>query len=152
MSGWNSGQKKILVVLFIEEPSILPPNHLVDNANVGLNDFHDLGGNIFVCVVWDRCAVVLIVDKFYRGVHALEETFFVDSGEDKAGFVEGFGALGAGADADCRERMTYAGEETGLFWEGAAVGDYREGVHLKAVIVVEAERFVWDYPAVQLEA
>lgn len=62
MSGWNSGQKKILVVLFIEEPSILPPNHFVDDANVGLNDFHDLGRNIFVGVVWDRGAVVLIAD------------------------------------------------------------------------------------------
>lgn len=82
----------------------------------------------------------------------MEETFFIDAGEDEAGFVEGFGALGAGADADCRERMTYASEETGLFREGAAVGDYREGVHLKAVVVVEAEWFVRDYPAVQLEA
>lgn len=81
----------------------------------------------------------------------MEETFFVDAGEDEASFVKGFGALGAGADADCRERMTYASEETGLFREGAAVGDYREGVHLEAVVVVEAERFVRDYPAVQLE-
>ena len=82
----------------------------------------------------------------------MEETFFVDSGEDEAGFIEGFGALGAGADADSRERMTYTGEETGLLRECAAVGDYSEGVHLKAVVVVEAERFVRDYPAVQLES
>lgn len=117
-----------------------------------MDDFHDLRGDILVGVVRDRDAVVLIADKLYRGVHTLEETFFVDSGKDEAGFVEGFGALGAGADADCRERMTYAGEEAGLFREGAAVGDYREGVHLKAVIVVETERFVLDYPAIQLES
>ena len=117
-----------------------------------MDDFHNLRGDVLVGVVRDRGAVILVADQFYSSVHALEETFLVNSGKDEAGFVEGFWALGAGADADSRERMTYASEETGLFREGAAVGDYREGVHLKAVIVVEAERFVWDYPAVQLES
>lgn len=54
--------KRILVVLFIEDPSILPPHHFVDDADVGLDDFHNLGGDVFVGVVRDGGAVVLIAD------------------------------------------------------------------------------------------
>ena len=48
--------------------------------------------------------------------------------------------------------MTYTGEETAFFGKGATVADYGEGIHLKAVVVVKAERFMLDYALVELEA
>ena len=86
------------------------------------------------------------------GVNGLEEALFVDAGDDKVGFVEGFGALGGGADADGGEGASDAGEEGALFGEGAGVGNYGEGVHLQAVVVVEAEGLVLDDAPIELEA
>ena len=49
------------------------------------------------------------------GVDSLKKAVLIDARDDEAGFVESFGALGAGADADGREGMAHAGEETALF-------------------------------------
>ena len=49
--------------------------------------------------------------KFHCSVNGLEERLGVDAGDDEVGFVDGFRALGAGADADGRERMADTGEE-----------------------------------------
>ena len=48
--------------------------------------------------------------------------------------------------------MTYAGEEAAFFGEGAAVAYYGEGVHLEAVVVMEAERFVLNHSFIELGA
>lgn len=48
--------------------------------------------------------------------------------------------------------MADAGEVRGFFGECAAITDDGEGVHLEAVVVVEAERFVLDDTRVELEA
>ena len=85
------------------------------------------------------------------GVDGLEEALFVDSGEDEPGVVEAFGALGGGADADGGEGMAHGGEEARLFGEGAGVGNHCGGVHLQAVVVVEAEGFVADHARVELK-
>ena len=76
----------------------------------------------------------------------------VDACQDETSLVQGFWALGAGADADSRERMAHAGEKAALLGQGAAVADHGEGVHLQAVVVVEAQRLVLDDPLVQWEA
>ena len=76
----------------------------------------------------------------------------VDAGKDEAAFVQGFGALGAGADADSWERVAYGGEEAALLRKGAGVGHHTEGVHLEAVVVVEAEGLLTDDTGVELEA
>ena len=86
------------------------------------------------------------------GVHGLEEALLVNACENEAGLVQGLGPLGAGPDADGREGMPDAGEEGGLLGEGAAVGHDGEGVHLEAVVVVEAEGLVLDYARIKLEA
>ena len=86
------------------------------------------------------------------GVDGLQEALLVDAGDEEAGFVEGLGALGAGTDADGREGVTDAGEETAFLGEGAAVGDDGESVHLEAVVVVEAEGLVADDARVELES
>ena len=40
--------------------------------------------------------------------------------------------------------MANRGEETAFFWECTAIANYGEGVHLKTVVVVEAERLMLD--------
>lgn len=128
-----------------------PPHHLVHYANVALDDFHHLGGDIFIRVVRNRGAVVAVLDKFYCSVDGLEKSFGVDAGENKACLVEGFGTFGRGTDANCRKRMSYAGEERTLFGKGARVGYDCERVHLKAVVVVESQRLLNLYARIKLE-
>ena len=41
----------------------LPPNHLVDDAGVGLDDADDLGGDVFVYVVGDGDAGEAVADE-----------------------------------------------------------------------------------------
>ena len=132
--------------------SVFSPHHLVDDADVGLDELHDLGGDVLVRVVWDRGAVVAVLHQFDRRVNRLKKAVLVYAGEDEAGLVEGFGALRARADADGWERMAHAREERGLLRKRAAVAHYGEGVHLEAVVVVEAERLVLNHAGVEPEA
>lgn len=90
---------------------LLPPDHPVDDAGVGLDDLDDLGGDVLVGVGRDRKAEVASAVHLHGGVHGLQKAPLVNAGEDEAGLVKGLGALGRGADADGRERMAYAGEE-----------------------------------------
>ena len=76
----------------------------------------------------------------------------IDACQDETALIQGFGALGGGADAHRRERVPHAGEETALLRQSAAVADHSEGVHLQAVVVVEAQGLMLDHPFVQLEA
>ena len=82
----------------------------------------------------------------------MQQAFGVDAAQNEAALVEGFGTLGAGADADGREGMADAGEEAALLWQGATVAYYSKGIHLKTVVIVEAKRFVLDDALIQLEA
>ena len=76
----------------------------------------------------------------------------INACQDKAAFVQRLGALRGGADTHRRERVPHAGEEAALLGQSAAVADHSEGVHLQAVVVVEAQGLVLDHPLVQLEA
>lgn len=82
----------------------------------------------------------------------LEQAALADAGQREARLVQRLGALGGGADAHRRERVPDAREEAGLLGQGAGVGDNREGVHLQAVVVVEAHGLVHAHARVQLEA
>ena len=93
------------------QSNLLPPNHLVDYPHIALDDLDNLGADIFINIIRNRDAVVAVAAEFDCGINCLKEGFGVDAGNDEVGFVYGFRALGAGADADCRERMAYAGEE-----------------------------------------
>lgn len=130
----------------------LPPHHLIHNPHIALDYLHDFGADVFVGVVGHGDAVVAIGVHLYGCVNGLKEALLVDAADEEAAFVEGFGSFGAGADADCGERVADGGEEAALFGEGAAVGDYCECVHLQAVVVVEAEGFVLDDAGVELES
>lgn len=82
----------------------------------------------------------------------LQQAALADAGEREARLVQSLRALGGGADAHRRERAADTREEAGLLWQGAGVGDHREGVHLQAVVVVEAHGLVHAHAGVELEA
>lgn len=82
----------------------------------------------------------------------LQQALLGDAGQREAGLVQRLGALGGGADAHRRERAPDRGEEAGLLGQGAGVGHHREGVHLQAVVVVEAHGLVHAHARVELEA
>lgn len=82
----------------------------------------------------------------------LQQPLLGDAGQREAGLVQRLGALGGGADAHRRERVPDAREEAGLLGQRAGVGHHREGVHLQAVVVVEAHGLVHAHARVQLEA
>lgn len=83
-------------------------------------------------------AVVAVAGHADGEVHALQEALLVNAAEDKAGLVESFGTLCAGADAYGGDGFADGGVEAALLGEGAAVAHHAEGVHLQTVVVVEA--------------
>lgn len=136
-----------MITLFL----VFPPDHLIDNSDITLDDLDDFGGDVLVGVVGDREAVEAVTAEFHSGVDGLEEAFFVYAGDDEVTLVDGFGPLGARPDADSRERMSDTREERTLLRKSAAVTDYGKSIHLKAVVVMEAERLVADDPRVEPE-
>ena len=137
--------------IVVQSNIIFPPHHLVHNPHIALNDLDDFGGDVLVGVIGDREAVEAVTAEFHSGVDGLEEAFFVYAGDDEVTLVDGFGPLGARPDADSRERMSDTGEERTLLRKSAAVTDYGKSIHLKAVVVMEAERLVADDPRVEPE-
>ena len=66
--------------------------------------------------------------------------------------VQCFRPLGAGADAHRRKGVPHRGEKAALLGQRTAVGYYRKGVHLQAIIVMEAQRLMLDDTLIHLEA
>ncbi len=50
------------------------------------------------------------------------------------------------------EWMTYAGKEAAFLRKRAAIGHNTEGVHLQAVVVMEAQRLMLNNALIQLKA
>lgn len=135
------------------ERLVLPPHHLVHDAGVALDDLDHLCGHGLVGVVGDgRLGKRPLGVELDGGVDGLEQAALGDAGQREAGLVQRLGPLGGGADAHRRERMPDAREEAGLLGQGAGVGHHREGVHLQAVVVVEAHGLVHAHARVELEA
>lgn len=131
----------------------LPPHHLVHDAGVALDDLDHLGGHGLVGVVGHgRLGQRPLGVELDGGVNGLEQAALADAGQREACLVQRLGALGGGADAHRRERAADAGEEAGLLGQGAGVGHHREGVHLQAVVVVEAHGLVHANARVEPEA
>lgn len=128
------------------------PDHFVDDADVGLDDFYYFGAYVFVYVVGDGDSVLAVAAEFYGGVNSLKERLFVDTSNYKVALVDGFRTLGGGADADGREWVAYTGEEAAFFGECAAITHHSKGVHLKTVVVMETERLVLNHALIELEA
>ena len=102
-----------------------------------MDNLDDLVADI-VGVVGYGDAVVAVAGHADGEVHALQEALLVNAAEDEAGLVEGFGAFCAGADAHGGDGFADGGVEAALLGEGTAVAHHAEGVHLQAVVVVEA--------------
>lgn len=117
-----------------------------------MDDFDDDVADVFADVDIDGGTVVVVAVHGDGGVDGLEEALLVDAGEDEARVVEALGALGAGANADSREGMTHGSEEARFLGERAGVGDNGGGVHLQAVVIMEAERLMAYHARVKLEA
>lgn len=90
---------------------LLPPDHLVDDAGVGLDEFDDLGADVFVGVCRHRDAVVAVADHLHCYINSLKQIVFVDAGEDEAAFIESLRSFGGCTDAYRWERVPYACEE-----------------------------------------
>lgn len=128
------------------------PDHFVDDADVGLDDFYYFGAYVFVYVVGDGDSVLAVSAEFYGGVNCLEERLFIDAGDDEVAFVDGFGALCTGANADGREWVAHTGEEAAFFRKCATIAHHSKGIHLKTVVVVETKRLVLNHALIELEA
>lgn len=131
----------------------LPPHHLVHDAGVALDNLDHLGGHGLVGVVGNgRLGQRPLRVELDGGADGLQQSLLGDAGQREAGLVQRLGALGGGADAHRRERAADAREEAGLLGQGAGVRHHREGVHLQAVVVVEAHGLVHAHARVELEA
>ena len=131
----------------------LPPHHLVHDAGVALDDLDHLGGHGLVGVVGDgSLGQRPLRIELDGGADGLEQAALADAGQREARLVQGLGALGGGADAHRRERMPDAREEAGLLGQGTGVRHHGEGVHLQAVVVVEAHGLVHADAGVELKA
>ena len=106
------------------------PDHFVDDADVGLDDFHYFGTYVFVYVVGDGDSVLAVAAEFYSSVNCLEERLFVDAGDDEVAFVDGLRALCAGTNTDSWEWVAHTGEKAAFFRKCAAIAHHCEGVHL----------------------
>ena len=136
----------------LKEFSYFSPNHFVYDTYITLDDLDNLGADILIGVVGYGSAVVAIADEFDCRINRLKEALGVDAREDESCFVERLRTFGAGADADSREGVAYRGEEAAFFGERAGIGHHTEGVHLEAVVVVEAKGLMLDDAWVELEA
>ncbi len=70
----------------------LPPDHLVDDAGVALDDFHDLDGYVFFDIVRHGDAVVAVLVHRDGGIDGLQERLFVNAGRE----ADDFGARATG--------------------------------------------------------
>ena len=126
------------------------PDHLVDDADIGLYDPDDLAGDVVGVIGYGDTAVA-VGGHPHGELHGLKQSLRVNAAEDEASLVEGLGPLGAGPDADRRDGPSYGGVERALLGERAAVADSAEGVHLEAVVVMEAQGLLHPDPRVQPE-
>ena len=132
--------------------SLLPPYKTIHDAGIALDDPRDLHGYIFGGIVRHRCAEFTVLLHLHCQINGLQQLLRVDAGEDKAALVQRLRPLGRGADAHCRKRLADRQVETRLLRQRAAVGHDAEGVHLQAVVIVEAQGLVGNDAPVQLKA
>ena len=99
--------------------NLLPPDHLIHDPRVGLDDSHDLRGDVLVYVVRDGDAVVACSIQGDGRVDGLQKRHLVDAGDDEAALVQRLRALGRSADAHRRERMPHRCEEPHLLGQTA---------------------------------
>ena len=128
------------------------PDHFIHYPCVALDDFHHLGAYILVYIVGYGYAMVSVSVHLHGAIHRLQEAVGVDARDEETTLIQGLGTLRAGTDTHRREGVSHAGEEAALLRKGAAVAHHGEGVHLQAVVVVEAQRLVLNNTRVKFES
>ena len=128
------------------------PDHFIHYPCVALDDFHHLGAHVLIHIVGHGDAMVAIGVHHHCCIYRLQEAVGVDAGNEETTFVQGLGAFRASTDTHRREGVSHAGEEAALLRKGAAVAHHGEGVHLQAVVVVEAQRLVLNNTRVKFES
>ena len=73
--------------------NLFPPDHLVDNTHIALDNLHHFGRDILIHIVGDRDAVMTVFAEFHRSIYCLKETIGVDAGNDEISFVNRFGTF-----------------------------------------------------------
>lgn len=85
------------------------------------------------------------------GANRVEQPALVDARQHEAAPVHRLWALSRSPDADRGEWTADRSEVAGLLGERARVRDDGEGVHLEAVVVMEAQGLVRAHQGMQLE-
>ena len=127
----------------------LPPHHLIHNPRIRLNNLHDLRRNILIDIIRHGDAMVAGGIHCHGRVDSLEQGTRVDAGDEEAAFVQGFGALGRGANAYRRERMSHRSKERRLLGESTRIRHNRKSIHLQAVVIMEPQRLMLNHATVQ---
>ena len=125
------------------------PDHLIHHTSVALDNLHNLSRYVLIYIIRHRLSVIAINVHLHCCVYSLQQAFFVNACEHKAAFVQRFRALRRGADAHRRERMPHTGEEAAFLRQCTGIRYYSKGVHLQAVVIMEAQRLMLNYALVQ---
>ena len=86
---------------------VFAPDHLINYANVRLNNFDDFSADVFVHIVWHWNAVIVIAVHFHSCIDCLKQTLFVNSTNKEATFIKSLWTFRRCTDTYCRERMSH---------------------------------------------
>ena len=119
---------------------------------VALDNLHNLSRYVLIYIIRHRQSVITIKIHLHRCVYSLQQAFFVNACKHKAALIQRFWELRRGADAHRRECMADACEEAAFLRQCTRIRYYSKGVHLQAVVIMEAQRLMLNYALVQFKA
>lgn len=128
---------------------LFSPDHLINHTSVALDNLHNLSRYVLIYILRHRQSVFPIKVRLHRCVYSLQQAFFVNACKHKAALIQRFWTLRRGADAHRRERMSHAREEAAFLRQCTRIRYYSKGVHLQAVVIMEAQRLILNYALVQ---
>ena len=144
-SAFSIARYSSIYLLFL----LFSPDHLIHHTCVALDNLHNLSRYVLIYIIRHRQSVIAIKVHLHRCVYSLQQAFFVNACEHEAAFVQRFRALRRGADAHRRECMADACEEVAFLRQCTGIRYYSKGVHLQAVVIMEAQRLMLNYALVQ---
>ena len=128
---------------------LFSPDHLINHTCVALDNLHNLSRYVLIYILRHRQSVFPIKVRLHRCVYSLQQAFFVNACEHEAALIQRFRALRRGSDAHRREGMSHAREEAAFLRQCTGIRYYSKGVHLQAVVIMEAQRLMLNYALVQ---
>ena len=144
-SAFSIARYSSIYLLFL----LFSPDHLIHHTCVALDNLHNLSRYVLIYIIRHRQSVIAIKVHLHRCVYSLQQAFFVNACKHKAALIQRFRALRRGADAHRREGMSHAREEAAFLRQCTGIRYYSKGVHLQAVVIMEAQRLMLNYTLVQ---